>query len=722
MSTNVTGRIDRSCRTFTELFVLRALTHPQRLALTFINDDESQVELTYGQLYAAASQVADQLRQLGDPGSRGLLFFPPGAEFLKGFMGCLLANWVPVPTCFPKAGRSIPRLESIANHCLPKAMLTDSATMQMVNRDKWEGEGAKLPAVLTDTVTLSLPTELIFEQNCDDRALALLQYTSGSTSDPKGVMVTHKNLLANLEAIRSGFAIPFCDGTSSTAELSVFWLPAFHDMGLIGGLLSPLYVGAHTVNFSPRAFLSRPLKWLELISQYQATITGGPNFAYQLCVDRIDGAQADELDLSSLRVAFCGAEPICARTMEQFTSRFAHTGLTSRVLTPCYGLAESTLFVSGGRTRDTVDLNVSRSELLANRVKVMARGVVEDSQRLVSCGPVASGAEVEVVDPQTSMRQPPLHVGELWLRGPSVAAGYWTNPGSLDDAALQSRFQGVLRGDGNDTKTYCRSGDLGFIYQGEVFVTGRLKDLIILRGRNHYPQDIETTVRIAMNAIMAKEPGSEGSGLSGVPISRGSANWSGFVVAFAVQGPVSEGLCVVAETPRHLEESQSPLIVRQIRRDVIDEHEVDPRHIVLVRPGGIPLTTSGKVQRSATREAFENGSLVARYRWDRADVRIDGAPLPPPNLPITREASQCAKIAEGIEQWLLTWLMVRGGVAAHELDASKAFNDFGLDSLSAIEMSGEIEDWLGVRLTPLTAFEHPTPRALAHFLANELTA
>jgi acyl-CoA synthetase (AMP-forming)/AMP-acid ligase II/acyl carrier protein len=715
MSVNVSGSIDRSCRTFAELIARRALIHPDRPALTFVRDDETQVELSYGQLYDAASCIAAQLSPLGEPGSRGLLFFPPGAEFLKGFLGCLLAGWVPVPTCFPKAGRSIPRLESIANHCGPSALLTESATMQMVNRDKWNGCAATLPVLLTDQETTASTCDFSFQPlsaHANEQPLALLQYTSGSTSDPKGVMVTQDNLLANLEAIRVGFSIPFCDGTSSNVESSVFWLPAFHDMGLIGGLLSPLYIGAHTVNFSPRAFLTRPLKWLKLISQHRATITGGPNFAYQLCVDRIDGAQAEELDLSSLRVAFCGAEPVCARTMEQFTSRFAHTGLSRRTLTPCYGLAESTLFVSGGRTRDVVELTVSRTALSSNRVKVLPNGTVDDAQRLVSCGPVATTAEVQIVDPQSLTVQPPMQIGELWLRGPSVAQGYWRDSEAADAAELQSKFHAVLAGANETGPRYCRSGDLGFIYQNELYVTGRLKDLIILRGRNHYPQDIESTVRSAIDGITALDAAAARSE---------SHQVSGLAVAFSVQGPVSEGLCVVVETPRHFDEASFPMCVRQIRRSVIDEHEVDPRHVLLVRPGGIPITTSGKVQRTATRQAFESNNLQTRYRWDRTDVRTDGAPLPPPVLPETIDAGQQATIAHGIEQWLLSWLMVRGGVAGHELDANKAFNDFGLDSLSAIEMSGEIEDWLGVRLTPLTAFEHPTPRDLANFLANELT-
>ncbi len=697
---------DQPPESLAQLLQLRALRHPSRLAITFIEDDGSTRSLTYAELLKESLRTAAKLSQYGPAGSRGLLLYPPGIDFLIGFFGCSFAGWIPVPSCFPKAGRGIPRLDSIANNCNPSALLLDQSTLRMVDRSKWSAVASALPYVTTDDIGCDCAGDKDAESCNNDSPsiesdalqnllqispLALLQYTSGSTSEPKGVMVTHQNMMANLEAIREGFKIEFSDDASPTTQSSVFWLPAFHDMGLIGGLLSPLYLGTHTVNFSPRAFLSRPLRWLELISQYRGTITGAPNFAYQLCVDRIDGAQAEGLDLSCLRVAFCGAEPIQHRTLEQFASRFAHTGFSAHAIAPCYGLAESTLFVSGGRLgTDSLTIHVDRAKFRAGNIHIASSQHGNDTIRLVSSGRASSDMEVTIVDPSNLTALGECQVGEIWLRGPSVAAGYW--PMSDQDP----RFSGRILKQPATQPNYCRTGDLGFLHSGHLYVTGRLKDLIILRGRNHYPQDIEATV--------TKSMGSD----------------CGAAAVFSSSGPAGEGLCIIAETPRHFETQQLTEWSRKIRRDVIEEHEIDPRHLLLVRPGTVPMTTSGKVMRSSCKELFESKSIESRYRWDRSDVRTDGAPLPLPELPVSGSYQDVSSIAHSIEQWLLSWLMIRGGVSQREINAERSFNDFGLDSLSAIEMSSEIEDWLGVRLTPLTAFEHPTPRALANYLAQTL--
>jgi acyl-CoA synthetase (AMP-forming)/AMP-acid ligase II/acyl carrier protein len=684
------------------LLEVRAAVHPERLALTYADADGEETSWSYAELWRRSSEVAGTLRALGPPGQRALLLYPPGLQFLAAFCGCSLAGWTPVPTCFPKPGRSMRRLDSIAAACQPSLLLTDAPTAAAVDPNRWHDAAARLPRVPTDGLDGAelaalrdrLPTDVPRVEG-----LGLLQFTSGSTSEPKGVMVSDANLLANLASICHGFGLTDADFDDAESATAVFWLPAFHDMGLIGGLLTPLYLGGHAVLQSPRDFLARPIRWLAAISRHRAVVTGAPNFAYQLCVDRIDGRQAEPLDLSSLRVAFCGAEPVQPETMERFASRFAHAGFQRRALMPCYGLAEATLYVAGCRPeRPRTVLALDRQQL--------ERGVavpVDDSSgnsaatvRMMACGVVAQQTEVRIVDPDSRQPVPDGRVGEIWVRGAAVARGYWPPAELVAGAAPDPRFEGRLANQPADSPPYCQTGDLGFFWQGELFVTGRTKDLIILRGRNHYPQDIELTVKSVLGDDSAT------------------------VAAFAVDGPAGEGLTVVGETARKVDPSSLPALTREIRRSIIDQHDVDPRHIVLVRPAAIPVTTSGKVQRSACRQRFVAGELAVRHRWDRHDLQVDGAPLPAPQLPAVLTGDQRESAAEEIERWLVAWLAQRTGVSDDAIDPLVSMDRLGLDSFTSVEMSGAIEDWLGIRLTPEIAYQHPTPRQLSHYLAEQL--
>lgn len=676
-----------------ELVRGRAIRHGQRTAVTFLGDDDAQSHLTYRELDELANRIAARLQDIGSTGDRALLLFPPGLDFLAGFLGCSYAGWIPVPTSYPKPGRAMPRLDAAAADCAPAAILTDAKTDQGIDPKRLGPASRQLRRVVIDR-------EKLFTDQSSQRVaplesdVALLQYTSGSTSDPKGVIVSQANLMANLEAIRQKFEIAWVADEETSAPCAVFWLPAFHDMGLIGGMLEPIYFGGRTILMSPSRFLQRPLNWLKAISDFRATISGAPSFAYQLCADRILPGQESGLDLSHWSLAFCGSEPVVWRSLDQFARRFEPIGFLADAFYPCYGLAEATLFVTGGD-------RASRPETIHVDQEALARGFVHPqgnrpsrtTRTLVSCGSALSPTQVVIVDPETCSSLPNDRVGEIWLSGESVARGYWGR-----DEESEQRFHAKLASQAANGSApgqdFLLTGDLGFIHEGQLFVAGRMKETIILRGRNHYPVDVEMTVLERL----------------------GSAG--GRAAAFAVQGPRSETLAVLVEIDRHLERDALPELVRSLRRSLIEQHEVDPGHLLLVRPATIPVTTSGKIRRSTCREMFMQGTISAIHRWDRGGGG-ESIPLPMPALPVDRNPADRDAVAEILTQWLRDWLVSRGGIPPEEVHAEKAFAEYGLDSLTSVELSGELEDWSGLAMSPDIALEHPSAADVASFLADQ---
>ncbi|HEX6861479.1 MAG TPA: fatty acyl-AMP ligase, partial [Thermoanaerobaculia bacterium] len=531
----------------------RAQERAERVAYTFLRDGETEeATLRYGELDVRARAIGAALERLGGRGERALLLFPAGLDFISAFFGCLYAGAVAVPSYPPAARRPQPRLRSIARSAGVRFVLTTAAIA-----GKREEVTAHVPEladavwVATDAVEDALAAEWSGILPGTE-ALAFLQYTSGSTADPKGVRVSHGNLLHNEELIRQAFG-------QSEESVIVGWLPLYHDMGLIGNVLQPLYVGARCILMSPLAFLQQPARWLYAISRYRATTSGGPNFAYDLCAKKALSAR-EELDLSSWKVAYNGAEPVRAATLDRFAAAFAPCGFRREAFYPCYGLAEATLFVTGGAPGEAP--------------------VVErfEERSLVGCGRVRGGQTVAVVDPETGVPAAPDQVGEIWIAGPSVAGGYWGKPEETErDFAAH-----LATGEG----PFLRTGDLGFLRAGELFVAGRLKDLLILRGRNHYPQDLELTAESSHPAL---RPG-------------GSA-------AFAAEIAGEESAILVAEVERRAA-APAGEVAAAIRRAIASEHEVQVREVVLIQAGTLPKTSSGKVQRGACRAAWLAGGLA----------------------------------------------------------------------------------------------------------------
>ncbi len=546
--------------TFVDVLRERALLQPEARVFTFL-DEAGESTITYRELDEGARAVAATLRQHLAPGDRALLLYPPGREYVLGFLGCLYAGVIAVPAYPPdpsRLARTLPRLQSLVADCRATAALTTSALLDMVG---FLTEDAPVLRALRWLATDALEPGAAAAWSAPSLSsgdLAFLQYTSGSTGTPKGVMLSHRNLLHNSGLIALGF-------DASPQPVGVIWLPPYHDMGLIGGILQPLYRDIPTVLMSPLFFLQRPLNWLEAISRHGGSVSGGPNFAYELCVRKTTPEQRAALDLRRWEVAFCGAEPIRQETLDRFAEAFAPAGFRREAFYPCYGLAEGTLIVSGGRKAEPPRVrHFAREALLRGEARAPDAG--HEGVPMLGCGGSLGDQEVRIVDPETRVPCAPGRVGEIWVRGASVAHGYWERS---DDTART--FQARLAGSGEGP--YLRTGDLGVLDGGELFVTGRRKDLLIIRGRNHYPQDLELTVERC-------DPGLR----------------PGCGAAFSVDSGGEERLVVVHEFAGRSgadQETRARDVIALIRQTVAEQHELGVYAVVLLVPGSIPKTSSG---------------------------------------------------------------------------------------------------------------------------------
>lgn len=569
--------------TLVELLHGRALRQPEQQAYEFLSDDGTRcTSLTYAQLDQQARAIGAALRERDGVGQRALLLYPSGLDFITAFFGCLYAGIVAVPVYPPhpaRLARTLPKIKAIVENARPTLALTTTALLSTV-ADNLEND-AELRSMLWIATDAIAPTiaDGWSTPPIQGESLAFLQYTSGSTGTPKGVMLTHSNLLHNSSAIAQRFG-------HTPASRGLIWLPLYHDMGLIGGVLQPLYVGFPVTLMSPVAVLQRPYRWLQELSRGRITTSGGPSFAYDLCVRRVTPEQRATLNLSNWEVAFNGAEPIRNETLDQFVVAFGSCGFRREAFYPCYGLAEATLFVCGGsKFARPVVMPVSGAEL--ERARVVPAAVEDPHARLlVGCGRAAPDHRVAIVDPETHSQGTSEQVGEIWVAGPSVARGYWGQP---DETARV--FQAFLTQSGEGP--FLRTGDLGFLEEGELFVTGRLKDLIIIGGKNHYPQDIEWTVEQSHPAIRP-----------------------GCCTAFSGDIAGAERLIVAAEVDRQYyarsrRSSSAEEITRAVRRAVAEGHDLHAHAVLLLKPGSIIKTSSGKVRRRACRAAYEAGALQA---------------------------------------------------------------------------------------------------------------
>ncbi|MEU1466831.1 fatty acyl-AMP ligase [Streptomyces sp. NPDC005761] len=566
-------------RSMVDVLLSQASLQPEKVAFRFLatGDCDGEVqEWTYGRLGRRARAIGGYLQERGLAGSRAVLLYPPGLEFIGAYLGCLSAAVVAVPG-LPPQGRS-------QNHRAlrrVRRMIADAdAEVILGTKQIIAGLGAMSEHLPELDAALCIATEDIPDEAGDSwracdlapDSVAFLQYTSGSTTAPRGVMVTHGNLMDNQRILSQGMGHTPETVEEWGGELYVSWLPVYHDLGLIAPVLNNLYMGGTSTLFSPLYFLQQPERWLTAISRYRAHTSGGPNFAYELCLRDATPALLDRLDLSRWRVALNAAEPVRATTLRRFADTFAAAGFRPEALHPGYGLAEATLMVSGGP--------VGREPRTAGRPGSGASSGGGAGGELVSCGPPGAGLTVVIADGERQLECAEGEIGEVWVAGESVTDGYWRNV-----RATREVFQAALK-DGRGG--FLRTGDLGFMRDGELYVTGRLKDLLVIDGRNHYPQDLELSAETAHPAIRP-----------------------GCIAAFSVEdGTGGEHPVVVAETTATTA-ARCAEVEAAVRGAVGEAHGLSLRQVVLIRPGTIPKTSSGKIQRKACRAAYAEGTLAA---------------------------------------------------------------------------------------------------------------
>lgn len=663
---------------FSDILAGWAASRPDKAALVFLEDGRTETEtLTYAQLHRRAGLVAEALMRRGLVGERVLLLYPSCTDYVVTFLGCLYAGVIAVPVFPPRQSRHARRLAAIAEDATAKAVLGPDVLVPGIESTLRELECGIDLYLGTEALLAELPPDSRGWHNERTRAdeVAYLQYTSGSTGTPKGVMVAHRNLLSNCRIYSDALGV-------RDIECFVSWLPIFHDLGLVQGISMPLTLGATAVFMPPAQFVQQPIHWLRAIDHYRGGFTAAPNFAFELCVKRVSPEEAATLDLSSWKVALNGAEPLIPATLRRFRERFGSCGFDPTTFSGGYGLAEATLYVTCGRRGElSPERSVKKSALEQDRIEFGASGAA-DCLTYVSSGHVLEDSRVRIVSPQTGLVCAPGEVGEIWVAGSSVCEGYWKRP----EESVEM-FHASLAG---DPAHYLRTGDLGFVDDGQLYVTGRLKDLIIVRGANHYPQDIEQTVEVLHPHLR-------------------HGGWNAVFLMDTDNDAKSGGtrLVIVQEVEREARSHIDCEALGRMMADAVTEaHGIDLDMVVFVPPGSVPKTSSGKIQRRNCRQQLIDGELKAIGHWQR------------PAADVPMQTSGVGTDLRDIERWLAARVAALGGHAANKLPLDQPFSALGLDSLRLVEFIGETARHFGCTLSPSVAFEYPTIRALATHLAG----
>ncbi|ACB50816.1 probable AMP-dependent synthetase and ligase [Crocosphaera subtropica ATCC 51142] len=672
-----------SFNTLVDLLQERSLQQANHPTYTFLHEGEKEAgTLTYGNLDKQAKAIAAYLQSVNAKGERVLLLYPPGLDFITGFFGCLSAGAIAIPAYPPRPDQSLDRLEAIATDAGAKFILTINPLVPYL-QGRFTTSPILSSLTIIDSNTVSKDQQLEWKDpNINGDTIAFLQYTSGSTGKPKGVIINHDNLLHNLE-----MGYKYADITPNTKTVS--WLPFGHNTGLVVGVLQPLYSDHPVILLSPLDFLQKPSRWLTAISRYQATQSLAPNFAYDLVAFATSPEEKETLDLSSWEFAVSGAEPIRAETLERFAKTFASCGFRWQALSAGYGMAESVVGISlGNKEKPPLILTIDKTQLQDNKV-VVVNNEGENSQKLVGCGTTGAEQTVIIVNPDTLTQCDDNEIGEIWVCGPSVAQGYWNRPEATEEA-----FKGYLK----DTQEgpFLRTGDLGFILEEELFVTGRLKDLIIIRGKNHYPQDIELTTQRSHQAL------------------RPSCN-----AAFSVDIDNQEKLVIVQEVHEAAIESlDHDQVFNAIRQAVSQQHQLQVYAILLLKPGTIPKTSSNKIQRHACKRGFleENLDVIASNKQEGVNVEQKLVSLDQNTL----LASPPEKRQELLQAYLKGLIANVLKVDPSAIDWKQPLTSMGLDSLTVVQLSDLLQENLGSSFQATLIFEYPTVEALANYFATEV--
>lgn len=672
-------------QTYNECLQHWAQETPNKIAYTFLTDGENLEEhITYQELNEKAKAIAATLQFIANPGDRVLLLYPSSIDFIAAFYGCLYAGVVAVPV-FHKIKQSPKRLLAIMQDAQPTVALSNRHIIteakevlgDRFNSLKWQA---------TDRVD-ARRAALWKETTVTPESLAFLQYTSGSTSTPKGVMVSQDNLLYQFEIIASG--------TSNSTDSKIFtWLPLYHDMGLIGNVLFNIFLGARCIFMTPTSFIKRPSRWLKAISKYQVDLSGAPNFAYDLVSRKTTEEEIATLDLSCWKVAFCGAEPIRFQTLQNFTQIVEPAGFNEKALFPCYGLAEATLMVTGtGIGNGVKHMDASTTDLEQGRAN--AASLEEGTTTLVGSGSKILEQEIRIVDPNTLKPLADGQVGEIWIAGRHVAKGYWEKPqASLD--RLHARIEG-------EEHHYLRTGDLGFFQNGEIFITGRIKDLIKVRGRGIYPHDLEFAIE-DLNAEW-QEVRKGGSGV------------------FAFEKDGQEQIAAFVEVnPKKNKNFNPSTLAKTIRETIASQFDVALADVVLIKSGTLPKTTSGKIRRFECRDIFMNDFKayfppIFRLQEEQPTQHTIIKTIKSPTAPVAKQKNNTLAKAR-IMAWVGEWMAKKLEFNMDNIDTTESLLNYGLDSLSALELVEDIEQKFKVQVSDTLVYDLRTIDAIVDHLAG----
>ena len=633
-----------------------SIEKPDEIAYEFVKDLSLTTEkIPYKQLHSDVCKIARNLLQRVAPGDCVLLLYPPSIDYIKAFFACLMAGVVAIPVYPPKKNSKSDKVFIVAQVSKAKYAITTEKELPPISAFWIENSNIEMSFLSTDEL-VNLPESDAYLPDIDSEKPAFLQYTSGSTGNPKGVIITQGNILANTK---------YLERLSGAHEQDVFvnWLPLFHDLGLVTTILLPAYLGCRSVLMAPATFVRNSVVWLKAITIYEGTIAGAPNFAYDMCTDKVSEADLLDLDLSKWRIAYNAAEPVSYETISRFSSRFSTVGFKLDSFYPSYGMAESTAFVTGGNGANNLStISISRTSLAENKVIVLEDNNDNDKIDFVGNGFVDTEHHLKIVDSGTMKAKPEGEIGEVWFSGPSVSPGYWL----LDDVSKET-FGHSLSDDG---RNYLKTGDLGFIVDKQLYITGRSKDMMILRGKNYYPQDIEATVKYCHDDIHA-----------------------GYSAAFQVDGR----LIVVSEIKKSaLKSLDSGVVAQQIARSIYREHDISVDDIVLLSPYRIPMTSSGKIRRRKTKSLYQTGQLSSLYQKLQTQDNVE----PKGEVEIAVHS---------------IWSQVLGETS---ICVNRGFYELGGDSVKAIEIVTAIKNkYQSLQLDENEMLECSTISEMAKFVA-----
>ncbi|WP_062054967.1 hybrid non-ribosomal peptide synthetase/type I polyketide synthase, partial [Aquimarina longa] len=676
-----------SKETLIEVFKSHLNQSPDKVLYRFLpNGEEESDSRTYKELYENSKRIASHILEVANPGDRILLLYPSGLEFVDAFLGCLLAGVIAVPAFPPQGKRRIGRLEKIVSDCKATLILTTSNVY--TKSFKWFDNEvfSDIKWIQTDMVGNFVDTEFptIFPNT-----VAFLQYTSGSTGDPKGVIVNHSNIIHNNTLIQNAFHL-------TKKSVGVSWLPIYHDMGLIGNILQAFFVGYEMIVIPPNAFIQKPVRWLDTISKYKATYSGGPNFAYDLCVSHIKGDSLQNLDLSSWRVAYNGSEPIRSETMSNFATYFKNAGIKETALFPCYGMAETTLVVSACKYNNILStIKLDKNDFYSGKIKISNEEKDElDQIKFVGNGPVLGDLKVKIVNPETKQVCKKHEIGEIWVKGSSVAMGYWNR----DELSSEIFDAYPVYANGKVAKKngpYLRTGDMGFLNANELYISGRLKEMMIINGANYFPQDIEQTVQYS-NSDLQNNAG----------------------VAFATEIEGKQQLIIVQEVRRtSIRNYDFEHIVRSISESIWLEHELSVYSIVLVNPGKVGKTSSGKIQRLKTKTSYEQKTLDGVLDIWSVGTKIKKDQKK--SVTKLKESYNLKVSNNEITKWLQQAISQELNTGIENIGIDTSFAELGMSSFQGIRLSGLLSDYLEKEISPTLIYSYPTISKLVTYISDQ---